>query len=78
MTNPKNVRVLDARRVISETLIIGFDPSTSNDQTALSVAKYNGTKLTGVNAFTGEEAEWMYRRLTNKENCNELGIPEKL
>jgi len=49
----------------SETLIIGFDSSNGEDLSALSVARHMGSKLISVNTFYGEEAEWMYSRLTN-------------
>jgi hypothetical protein len=52
----------------SETLILGFDDSNGTDISALSVARYNGTKLEHINIFFGEEAEWMYGRLTNKNS----------
>jgi len=49
----------------SETLILGFDSSTGDDEAALSVTRFDGSNRAFINTFHGEEAEWMYNRLTN-------------
>jgi hypothetical protein len=49
----------------SESLIIGFDMSNGVDKSALSVVRISGSKHVYLNTFYGEEAEWMYSRLTN-------------
>lgn len=50
---------------VSETLIIGID-ITQEDESVITVAKSNGSTLTHVNTITGQEAEDLYKKLTNK------------
>lgn len=47
----------------SETLILGFDSSKDGKEVALSVSKYNGSTLTSLNIFHGEEALDLYKKL---------------
>lgn len=50
----------------SESLILGYDSSNGEDQASYLVTDNDGSMLTMVNVFHGEEAEWMYNRLTTK------------
>lgn len=55
---------------VSESYIIGVDFSDGEDQSVLTVTRYNVAQLTMFNMFTGEDAEWMYNRLTNQHLKN--------
>lgn len=48
---------------ISETLVIDYDSATDTDKAVLSVCRFDGSKITQVNTFTGDEATWMYDKL---------------
>lgn len=50
---------------VSETLIIGIDIA-HEDESVITVAKSNGSTLTHVNTIAGQEAEDLYKKLTNK------------
>ena len=50
---------------VSESLIIGID-ITHEDESVITVARSNGSKLTHVKTITGKEAEDLYNKLTNK------------
>lgn len=54
----------------TDTLLVGFDISNGKDGCVLIVGrKDRGEEVKIVNAFQGEEAEWMYNRLvTIKDN----------
>lgn len=52
----------------SETLILGYDSAHEADLAVLSVTRYDGSVATIVNVFHGEEAEWMYNRLINRND----------
>lgn len=52
----------------SESLIIGYDESNGRDHTVLIVGrKKKGQVVEVINAFQGEEAYWMYQKLTTKK-----------
>lgn len=52
----------------SESLIIGYDESKGRDNTVLIVGrKKKGQEVEVINAFQGEEAYWMYQKLTTKK-----------
>lgn len=52
----------------SESLIIGYDESNGRDNTVLIVGrKKKGQVVEVINAFQGEEAYWMYQKLTTKK-----------
>lgn len=50
---------------VSESYIIGVDISDTGDTPVLTVSRLEGSKMTVVNSFMGEEAKWMYERLTH-------------
>lgn len=52
---------------VSERYSIGVDISDDKDLSVLMVSRIDGAKMSIVNVFTGEEAEWMYERLTNRK-----------
>lgn len=48
----------------TDTLLVGFDFSNGKDNSVLIVGrKGKGEEVKIINAFQGEEAEWMYNRL---------------
>lgn len=64
---PKDLPDKTRQLKVSESYIIGIDISDNGDESVLTVSRLNGNKMTVVNTFTGEEAEWMYERLTNQK-----------
>lgn len=50
---------------ISENYTIGFDISKEEDVSTATVCRVRGNRYEHVGTFTGEEAEWMYNRITN-------------
>ena len=56
----------------SDSLIIGFDSSTGKDSTVLIVGRKKPREAVDViNAFEGEEALELYKKLTTPEAKNE-------
>lgn len=52
---------------VSESYMVCIDIAGNEDESVLTVSKYNGHKISFINNFFGEEAEWMYKKLTGKE-----------
>ena len=52
---------------LSDSLIIGFDLSTNGDKAVLTVARFNGRKMTMLKTFIDEEAESEYEKLTGQQ-----------
>lgn len=50
-----------------ENYIIGIDISNGKDKSVLTVGRLNEANMAITNYFRGEEAEWMYERLTNQK-----------
>lgn len=52
---------------LTGSLVIGYDFSNGKDKSVLIVGeKRMNQSMEIINAFQGEEAEWMYRKLINK------------
>jgi phage FluMu gp28-like protein len=49
----------------NECYTIGFDISSTGDISVATVFQVVGNIYKHVNTFTGEEAKWMYNRITN-------------
>ena len=48
---------------VSETLMVSFDKSDSEDLSYLQVVKYKGAEMRVVNVLVGAEAEGVYDKL---------------
>ena len=57
---------------IADCYLIGIDISDNGDESVLTVSRVDGPKRTVINTFMGEEAKWMYERLTNQK----LGVKQ--
>lgn len=63
---------------VSESYILGVDIS-ENDELAITISKFTGTRLEQIRTFTGKEAEDIYNKAIatpynkaiNYENTNE-------
>jgi len=53
---------------VSEALTIGIDISNGTDISCISVGRRTGDEVEIINVFVGEEAEWMYNKLTTTKN----------
>ena len=62
----------------SESLIIGYDETNGRDHTVLIVGrKKKGQEVEVINAFQGEEADWMYQKRVTKKEKNNVAVEEK-
>lgn len=53
---------------LSGSLVIGYDFSNGKDNSVLIVGrKRMNQSMEIINAFQGEEAAWMYKKLTTKK-----------
>lgn len=50
----------------SETLVLGYDMTDGKDLSCLQVSKIVDDKLTIINIFYGQEAENMYKKITEE------------
>ena len=52
---------------MEDTLVIGYDSTDNKDWSTLLVTRHRGTNTNIINAFFGEDAENLYKKLIGRE-----------